>query len=163
MGDCWFTSDSHFGHTNILKYCQRPFADIDEMDATIIDNWNQRVKPGDTIFHLGDFALCRPERALEILSLLNGEVHLIRGNHDRSKTIRARFIEVVNHRRITICGKSVILEHHPLPIWDGMKEGVWHFHGHSHGKSAKKPHRVDVGVDVWGFKPISAEEAMAAG
>ena len=52
----WFTSDTHFGHYNIIKYCNRPFSSTDEMDNIMITNWNKSVKPNDTIYHLGDFS-----------------------------------------------------------------------------------------------------------
>ena len=79
----FFTSDTHFGHTNIMKYCKRPFETVEEMDQTIIDNWNSVVRPEDIVFHLGDFGFCGSLRLREIVDQLNGKIYLITGNHDR--------------------------------------------------------------------------------
>ena len=77
----WFTSDTHFNHSKILDFCKRPFADIAEHDAALIKNWNDLVKPEDTVFHLGDFCWGGTSKWREILSQLNGHIYLIRGNH----------------------------------------------------------------------------------
>ena len=73
----WFISDSHFGHSAIVLYCGRPFKNSDEMDETIIRNWNQIVKPEDTVCHLGDFSLSRSEKYQEYIDALNGKIILI--------------------------------------------------------------------------------------
>lgn len=75
-------SDSHFGHANIIKYCNRPFKTTEEMDAIMIKNWNETVSNKDVVIHLGDFALGTKERCAEIVSKLNGKKILILGNHD---------------------------------------------------------------------------------
>src|SRR5579863_2896472 len=81
----WFTSDTHFGHTNIIRYCNRPFKDAGEMDRAMVENWNALVKPEDTIYHLGDVSFSSPDRTKHILSNMNGHKILILGNHDRSE------------------------------------------------------------------------------
>lgn len=68
----WFTSDTHFGHANIVKYSGRPFEDVYEMNAALVRNWNETVKPGDLVYHLGDFALCDVENAVKIVERLAG-------------------------------------------------------------------------------------------
>ena len=78
----WFTSDTHFGHKNIIKHCKRPFADIDEMDAVMIQRWNEKVAITDEVYHLGDFAMCSVSRLRNVLSQLNGKIYLIVGNHE---------------------------------------------------------------------------------
>jgi len=75
----FFTSDHHFGHTNIIKFCNRPFANVDEMNEELIRRWNEKIAPGDEVYHLGDFALITPEKLNEILDRLNGTIYLIAG------------------------------------------------------------------------------------
>lgn len=79
----YFTSDTHFSHVNILKYCDRPFKDTDHMDEEIIRRWNETVKPEDTVFHLGDIALGPIATSLPKIARLNGRKIAILGNHDR--------------------------------------------------------------------------------
>jgi calcineurin-like phosphoesterase family protein len=78
----FFTSDTHFGHTNILKYCDRPFSSTEEMDEEIIRCWNSVVKPDNIVFHLGDFAFGTIAQWETYRNRLNGHIHLILGNHD---------------------------------------------------------------------------------
>jgi len=59
----WFSADDHFGHGNIIKYCNRPFKDSNDMNSSLIRNWNQRVKPEDTVFHVGDFCFQETTKA----------------------------------------------------------------------------------------------------
>ena len=92
----FFTSDTHFNHTNIIQYCQRPFKSTDEMNEAMIDNWNSVVGEDDTMFHLGDFCLGGAEEWNKILNRLNGRIYLILGNHDL-KNIRHGFIERFEH------------------------------------------------------------------
>ena len=78
----FFISDTHFGHGNVIKYSKRPFSCADEMDEAMIAAWNAVVKPGDRIYHLGDFSFHRPEKGQKILSRLSGQKFLLAGNHD---------------------------------------------------------------------------------
>jgi len=80
----FFTADSHFGHANIIKYCNRPFNSVDEMDETMVRRWNSVVEPSDVVYHLGDFALCKNGYAKNILNCLNGKIYLCRGSHDKT-------------------------------------------------------------------------------
>lgn len=77
----FFTSDTHFGHINILNFCERPFKDTDEMDEVIITNWNNKVGKNDIVFHLGDFAFATNKRWQELIHRLNGKIILVLGNH----------------------------------------------------------------------------------
>lgn len=78
----FFTSDTHFNHTNIIRFCNRPFKDVAHMNETIIANWNSVVGPDDIIFHLGDFCLGGSAEWINVLNRLNGKIYLIAGNHD---------------------------------------------------------------------------------
>lgn len=81
----WFTSDLHFGHKNILKYCNRPWNTVEEMDQGLLDNWNSVVQEDDIVFDLGDFAFASSKRWKEILGRLRGKHYLVLGNHEINK------------------------------------------------------------------------------
>lgn len=160
----WFTSDTHFGHARVIEYCSRPFKDLAEMDASLIERWNQRVKPGDTVYHLGDFALVRSKDLHLIqkyVQALNGQIHLIMGNHDqkRAKGL-AGFAEVKEYKEITVGEQKIILLHYAMKVWNKSHFGSWQLHGHSHGSLPRDitMKQIDVGVDVWNYAPISFEE-----
>ena len=134
----FFTSDTHFGHENIIKYCKRPFANADEMDDTLIKNWNSVVGPNDTVFHLGDFAWGDPLVWNNALDKLNGHIHLILGNHDM-KNIKEgymdRFASVSFQKQIYIGNVCIYLNHYPFLCYAGsyrLKRKVWDLFGHVH-------------------------------
>ena len=157
----WITADTHFGHANIIKYCQRPFSSVEEMDEAIISRWNAVVKPKDTIYHLGDFTL--KKSANEYLDKLNGKILFIPGSHDYwlKKVDLNKYkgkLEILPlYKTIKICGEKVTLCHYPMSSWDSSFYGSIHFHGHSHGKSEQIPNRFDVGVDCNDFYPFNLE------
>ena len=160
----YFTSDTHFGHANIIKYCDRPFSSPVEMDETLIRNWNNTVKPEDTIFHLGDFGFATEDRLKSILSRLNGIKYLILGNHDktirRSEDLRTYFVKCTEYLEIDEEKIKLILMHYPMLIWNKSHHGAFMLHGHSHG-TCKYPFEgriMDVGVDCHNYHPISFTE-----
>ena len=156
----FFTADSHFGHYNILKYCNRPFSSIREHDSTLIDNWNSKVKSKDIVYHLGDFSMKRFLRN-KILPKLNGKIHLIRGNHDRKLKSDEKFASISEYAEIKIDKKTVVLFHYPIESWNRRIHGTIHLHGHSHGNLQNRiPRRLDVGVDNHDFFPISWPEVL---
>ena len=169
----FFTADTHFNHTNMLKFCDRPFADVEEMNETIIARWNQVVGEEDHVFHLGDFCQGGPAEWTRLLDQLNGKIHLIVGNHDL-KNLRQgyikRFEEVVMQQWIEVEDKMIYLNHYPYLCFDGgYKPNVWQLFGHVHtrenntGLDAERlaylyPTQYDVGVDNNGFAPVSYQE-----
>jgi len=171
MKTIWFTSDTHFGHKNILQLSNRPFATVDEMNETIIANWNARVKPGDDVYHLGDVALCSRGKLRDILSRLNGNIHLIRGNHEESASeLPERFTWMKDYHELEIDdaeahkGKRLlVLCHYAMRVWNASHYGTWHLYGHSHGELPDDPASLsfDIGVDCHGFRPLSYEEVKA--
>jgi len=169
----FFTSDTHFGHENIIKFCNRPYANANEMNEALINNWNSVVGPDDTIFHLGDFAFGGSYLWNNMLDRLNGHIHLIIGNHDR-KNLRqgyvTKFDSVNPQLQINIGGRPVYLNHYPFLCYGGSYRGdrdaVWQLFGHVHsgplssGKDSERlkmlfPYQYDVGVDNNNFTPIS--------
>jgi calcineurin-like phosphoesterase family protein len=81
----YFTSDTHFYHSNIIGFCKRPFKNVEDMNETLIGNWNRVVSQDDIVFHLGDFCLGGSHEWTKILNRLNGKIYLILGNHDLPK------------------------------------------------------------------------------
>ena len=156
----WFTSDTHFGHGGALGLFARPFPSVAAMNEALIESWNTRVGPEDTVWHLGDVAVRLPVPKLEpLLGRLNGAIHLLSGNNDGTATLGlARWKSVQPYAEIVEDGTALVLCHYPLRSWNGMHRGALNLHGHSHGKLAPLPRQRDVGVDPWGFRPVSLEE-----
>ena len=160
-GRTLFTADTHFGHGNIIRSCNRPFADAAEMDRFMIEAWNSVVAPKDTVYHLGDFAnwrLKEPEiRAY--FDALNGDKHLIIGNHDHETTREKLPWVSCEHRAfVKIDGQELILDHYAGRTWNKSHHGSVQLFGHSHGQMPGNSQQLDVGVDAWGFMPVSWPE-----
>ena len=172
----YFTSDSHFGHENILKFCHRPFKDVEEMNSELIRSWNEKVGPDDTIFHLGDFAFGGSDIWNNILKQLNGHKILIIGNHD-IKNLREGYMQYFNYvgpqLLLNIEGRSVYLNHYPFLCyggsWRSPKNAVYQLFGHVHSGPTSSgldterlvslfKYQYDVGVDNNNFTPISWNE-----
>lgn len=163
----FFVSDNHFDHKRIIDLCNRPFGSIEEMNSAMIDNWNAKVAPGDTVYHLGDFAFAKTkERVTELLRKLNGTKHLITGNHDHEVVRKAKgWNSVKTRRNVRINGISVqfVLDHFPIEIWDKRHYGSIHLFGHIHERTCEteKQLRHNVSVDMNEFTPISVEDVVA--
>lgn len=158
----FFTADTHFRHTNILKHSNRPFLNIREHDEALIANWNSVVGEEDHVYHLGDFGFGSNESMFEILCRLRGKIHFIRGNHDKNflkGKCKDRLVWVNDTKFLTVQEEGVtykiFLSHYAHRTWDRKHYGTWHLFGHSHG--TMKPHGLsfDVGVDCWNYTPIS--------
>lgn len=150
-----FTSDTHFGDPRVLRIDRRPFPDLPAHDAGLVSRWNAAVGPGDTVWHLGDFAFPRPpERAGELLAALNGTKHLITGNNDGPATLAAPgWASVGAYAEVEVDGRRLVLCHYAFRTWNGMGRGVLNLHGHSHGMLTPAPRQRDVGVDAWAYTP----------
>ena len=173
----WFTSDTHFWHSNIIEYTNRPFKDVLEMNQELIRRWNDKVKENDIIFHLGDFAHCGSDKLKELLSVLHGKKYLILGNHDwrTFKSNHSQWFEGIYQQLcIKINGRRVYLNHFPFLCYTGTFKGpenaTYQLFGHVHSgilntKFLDKPrlkylfpYQYDVGVDNNNFTPISWDE-----
>lgn len=166
----FFTSDTHFNHANIIRFCNRPFKDVEQMNDVMIANWNSVISKDDTVFHLGDFCLGGAAEWTKILDRLNGKIYLIMGNHDL-KNIRQGFISRFEHvamqMRIEIGKKRIYLCHYPFLCFEGSyKDDVWQLFGHVHTRRSNSgidagrlqylyPTQYDVGVDNNNFTPVS--------
>lgn len=166
----FITSDLHFGHRNIMKFCpsnRGHFKDIDHMREEMIRLWNSIVGVDDLTYILGDVAFCSADEAAQIMRRLNGKKILIEGNHDRkllnNQNFKDCFQEIHKYLWLNYNGTEVILFHYPIWEWDQMHRGSVHFHGHLHGNpNGMSKYRVkDVGYDATGQIVISMEEAIA--
>lgn len=155
MVDIYIISDTHFGHANIIRYCNRPFADAQEMDEKMIAAWNDVVRPQDHVYHLGDFAVSE-ERLVHCAERLNGHKRLILGNHDNHAPMAtyARMFEKILAWRLF---KPVILTHMPLHQGSFGKADV-NVHGHIHERPSPAGPYVNACVEWRDYKPVHLDE-----
>ncbi|MDQ6798220.1 MAG: metallophosphoesterase [Actinomycetota bacterium] len=178
----WFTADLHLGHSNIIGYCNRPFADVAAMNDEIVRRWNDVVAEEDTVWVLGDVALGPIDRTLALVDGLVGRKVLVAGNHDRcwagngprahawtERYLDAGFAEVHQgdvaididgiDMAVAAChfpyrgdshDEDRYLDHRPVD------RGAWLLHGHVHDRWRQRDRMINVGVDVWEFRPVSA-------
>jgi calcineurin-like phosphoesterase family protein len=159
----YFTSDTHFGDTRVLRIDRRPFKNVAAHDEALIRFWNETVGRNDEVWHLGDFAKGSKERVAELLSGLNGSKHLIIGNNDPQTTVTATgWTSVQHYAEITIDGQLLILCHYPFRTWNKMGKKSINLHGHSHGRLAKVPRQYDVGVDAQSLHPATLHQLLGA-
>ena len=170
----FFTSDTHFWHSNIIKYCNRPFMDIEEMNEEIIKRWNDKIENDDLVFHLGDFAFCGPSQYKTLLERLNGKITLVLGKYDWrniKEGYMSKFNGIYQQLRIKVDDQRIYLNHFPFLCYEGSWRGVWQLFGHVHSGPYNNggglddprlkmllPGQYDVGVDNNNFTPISYKE-----
>lgn len=187
MPELWFTADLHFGHGNIIKYCQRPFLSGEEQARAREDargNWrvsaetvrrhdeallaaiNDRVGEEDELWVVGDFCLGPLETARQYRSRIRcRQVHFVRGNHDLP-SYDELFDRVMDQGMVKHRGQKIWLNHYPMRSWDKAFHGAWHLYGHVHGRlqeeDAATPRLLvrDVGVDATGYVPVSFSELV---
>lgn len=182
----WFTSDQHLGHKNIIRHSSRPFADEVEMDDALIRLWNEMVADGDFVFHLGDLTLRNSKCAKAYLAQLKGRIKVltypwhhdgrwlpvaaVHGMGEIAEGFESASGHLVEFLPPVVVAplpdlplksdggrRVIVLCHYPFQRWDRQHYGAWHLHGHSHGKLARVPGRLDVGVDCNLFRPMSLE------
>jgi calcineurin-like phosphoesterase family protein len=161
-GEIFVTSDTHFGHKNIIKFSNRPYENVEQMNKALIDNWNSVVGKNDIVYHLGDVSFANPNKTKDILDQLNGKIILIRGNHDQSAVhdvCKTRFESIVDYAELKHNGELYIMLHYPIASWRNKHRGSYHLYGHCHGSfqlNIGKAH--DVGVDVNNYIPVHIDE-----
>ena len=169
----WVTSDLHLGHENILKFCNRPFSNVEEMNEMLIDKYNSCVKSGDLCYILGDmfWRSLSNEKAISYAARLNGQKYYINGNHEermQNKDIHKFFVWIKDYAEIHPKDhQRMILFHYPLRSWHGSNYGSYCLHGHCHGNlkdalpgetKEESPLIMDVGVDCWNYYPVSLDQ-----
>ena len=159
----WVISDTHFYHSKILGYCQRPFETVEEMNEVLIKNWNSVINEDDIVYVLGDFCFGNKEMLREIVSQLKGRKILILGNHDR--LTKGAYLDVgfetVTKNPMIVDG-DFILSHHPL---QGDLGRFYNIHGHKHklpSEAQFSPKHFDIGVDDHNFFPHNLDTVIKA-
>lgn len=165
----YYTADLHLGHENVIKFSNRPFSSIDEMDKALIANWRAVVKPSDDIYVLGDL-IYRSQNPEAYLKQLTGKMHLIRGNHDKylnDKPLERYFESIDDMLTIDDEGRRVFLCHYPLAEWPGYYRDTIHLFGHIHNNRNEAceimemlSSNYNVGVDCIGFTPLTLTQII---
>lgn len=167
----YFIADTHFGHESCLRFDNRPFENIEEMNQTIMDNWNRKVKPDDDVWIIGDFCYRSSQEPTYFLRKLNGKKHFIIGNHDKaileSKQALRCFESVENMAYVKDNGKNLILCHFPIAEWNGMRRGALHIYGHIHANRdevsefmERNSNAFNAGCMINNYEPVTLEELI---
>lgn len=182
MSNIWITSDTHFGHANIIKYCARPFKNLQDMDDTLVENWNSVVKPGDKVYHLGDVYF-KNGKSVEywdhFFTRLHGQKRLVLGNHDDAKDMilhkffrkivvwrmMPEFKLLMTHIPVHEVSLGIrIDERHDLAGNEGMVGNevrqLVNVHGHIHQNNAYSKRYVNVCVEKTDYKPVHIEDVI---
>lgn len=160
----FFSSDYHLGHKNVIKYDNRPFKDINHMNEAIITNHNNVISNNDDFYFLGDFSFDK-SKTESFLERLNGNLHFIKGNHDRSDMIRlyrkyGTYLGQLDE--LSVKNQQFILCHYSMRVWNRSHHGSIHLYGHSHGSIDKEPwgKSMDVGIMMNDYKPFEFSDIM---
>lgn len=148
----FFTGDEHHGHFNVLKYCNRPYATVEEMNQDLIKKHNEVVTPQDLTLHVGDFTLKNTDFAHSIIKQLNGSHTFLIGSHDY--WLKKKGLQIWEK---TIEGTHIVACHYAMHVWPRSHYNSWHVFGHAHGRLSLPGKRHDVGVDNNNFYPVSFE------
>lgn len=161
----WYTADLHFGHANIIGFCDRPFASAEAMDEALLANLQACVAPDDELWIIGDFAFGRAAKRAGYLAgmfaSVPGRKHLVNGNHDGEAARALPWASVQDVARVRDGEHVFLLCHYPMITWDGARRGALQLFGHVHQNWRGTRNSVNVGVDVWDFRPIAADEIAA--
>lgn len=167
----YYISDTHFGHANIIRFCDRPFSNVGEMDRWMIEAWNARVGADDDVWHLGDFCHRSASGCIEYLQQLNGRIHLVAGNHD-CKSVLAMdapelWFESIEHAtvRTDSANRRMWLAHYPIAV---PPKRSWDLYGHVHNDAdgawwellKARDKSLNCCVEVNGYMPVTFEELV---
>lgn len=165
----YYISDLHFYHNKIIVSGQRPFNNVDEMNKTLISNWNKTVEDKDQVYFLGDFGIVKNnsdiKNTIDLVKQLNGKITLVYGNHD-SKLIKndefiSLFEDISLYKKINDNGRYVVLMHYPLEVWERSHYGSYHIHGHVHnGKLNHIKNRYNACVEVNNYTPVTLDQMI---
>ena len=152
-------ADTHFNHENIIKYCNRPFKDVNEMNETIIKRWNEVVQKEDTVYHLGDFGFGTKEQLQSIFNRLNGNKYLIMGNHDlkvgKNYYLDLGFINVYKNKYEF---DKYVLTHRLIEVEGNTINIYGHIHDKPIDKKFDNQNHICVSIDKTQFKPVMLTE-----
>lgn len=165
----FFISDTHFGHANVIKYSQRPYSSVEEMNEAMISNWNAIVKPNDIVWHLGDFSFSNLQETIKVIDRLNGKINLVLGNHDKMIVKNAgsllnskKFSSIQHYAELKHDRQFIVMFHYGMRVWNKSHYGSIHLFGHSHNSLPPHGKSVDVGIDskeiTSEYRPVSIDE-----
>lgn len=169
----YYTADQHFGHTNIIRFCDRPFMNAEEMDESLIDNWNSTVSANDSVYILGDLVFRSAKHATYYIKRLKGIKHLIIGNHDHKWIKNCNLVEffasVSYYLEIKDEDIRLALSHYPMLSWGASSRGALHVHAHVHNKKEglvfetlkKMDNALNAGVEINEYRPVTLDELIA--
>lgn len=184
MGKIFFSSDLHFGHERVLQFDNRPFQSVEEMDTELVRRWNAKVGKGDLVYVLGDLIWkSRNNDAEAIIKRLNGQILLIKGNHDRflhNSKAKMALAGIKDYDDIAVTledgtSRRCILSHYFIPMYNGHRHQAIHLHGHSHFTDeadveidiAEKLNSLgfrneiyNVGCMYWNYEPVTLDEIL---
>ena len=187
MGKIFFTSDNHFGHERVIQFDGRPFSSVEEMDAEMIRRWNAKVGKGDLVYVLGDMIWkTHSDEAPTLIKSLNGQIILIKGNHDRflhNAKAKNALAGIKDYDDICVTledgtKRRCILSHYFIPMYNGHRYQAIHLHGHSHfteeadieidiaerlNKQGFQTEIYNVGCMYWNYEPVTLDEIIAHG
>lgn len=166
MSEFYVTSDTHWAHTNIIKYSNRPFADVEEMNQALVKNINDVVGADDWLFHLGDWSFGGIDNVKKYRDQINCKnIVLVLGNHDqhiqKSPDLQKLFTEVhPSYLERKINGQEITFCHYAMRVFNKSHRGAWNLYAHSHGSLPDDPTALafDVGVDCWDYKPLHFDQ-----
>lgn len=129
-----YIADWHYGHANCMHFDNRPFQTVEEMDESLIKNWNSAVSQDDIVYVLGDMFWCKPSIAKPVMDMLNGKKILIKGNHDRCTDIPFcnKFEQIAEYMEVEDDGRHIVLSHYPIVCFKNHFHGWYHLYGHVH-------------------------------
>jgi len=166
----YITSDAHIGHHNIIQYDNRPYTDLQDMEAQFIATWNTTVSPKDTVYHVGDF-FWGYQTALRVAPQLNGNIFCIRGNHDKSwwKPERVKReipkLQLITDQIYIVKDDGghppIVLCHYPMRSWPGSARGSWHLYGHTHKQIEEHGLSMCVCLNVNNYNLVSLDHVKA--
>ena len=187
MGKVFFTGDLHFGHENVIAFDDRPFKSVEEMDAELIKRWNAKVGKDDLVYVLGDMIWkTRNDDAPAVIKSLNGQIILIKGNHDRflhNAKAKEALAGIKDYDDICVnledgTVRRCILSHYFIPMYNGHRHNAIHLHAHSHcseeadyeiefanflNKIGCRNEIYNVGCMYWNYEPVTLDEIIAHG
>ena len=168
----FYIADTHIGHSNVIRFDDRPFYTVEEMDSVLMTNWNNKVSDDDDIYIIGDLIYRTNKDFSEYLDNLNGKKHLIVGNHDekllKDKRFRSYFVEIADIKQIFDKDRKVVLCHYPMVEWPSYFRGAYHLFGHIHNNQndawsvmKTKENAINVGCMLNGYEPLTLDELIA--
>lgn len=173
MGKVFFTSDLHFNHKNIIKYENRPFSNVEDMNKKLIEKWNDVVSDDDEVYIIGDFSFGDYEFTYQIAKQLKGKKYVILGNHDKSiknmpKKLRDEvFVWVKDYYMLKYKNKKIVMFHFPIQTWDCQHYDSIHLYGHVHSNKGdykmeyNTKNSYNVGVDVNNYFPVEFDDILS--